>query len=123
MRPRNVELPIRFEPEFPSLQLSVFGATPAVKAFLNDDSRSPLHCVDFERRPGRQLYRPLDSSSCLGRLRALRRINANLGEIGQKMRRPPVDIVLAHLVAHVPHGGSLFLFGHLQRTMDGVGQL
>jgi len=31
-------------------------------AFLNDVSRSPQQRVDFERRPGRQLYHPLAGS-------------------------------------------------------------
>jgi len=58
-----------------------------------------------------------------GRLHALLQVNANLRQIGQQIRRPAVHIMLTHDVPHPLHPPRLLLFGHLQRAMDGLGEL
>jgi len=92
-------------------------------SFLYDDSRSPLQRVDFERRPGRQLY-------ALGRFMMFwapprAPVESMRISVRSDKRCAPTGryFVLAPPRTHAPHGGSLFLFGHLQRMMDGVGEL
>ncbi len=54
---------------------------------------------------------------------ALRRVDANFRQVGKQISRPAVNIVFAHVHTHVVHARRLLLFGHIQRAVNGLGQL
>ena len=57
------------------------------------------------------------------RLDPIGSVDANLGEIGKKIGRPAIDVVFPDVVPHAPHALGLFLLGHLEGAMDGLGNL
>src|SRR5579864_6168698 len=53
------------------------------------------------------------------RLRPVGSVDADVGEVGEQIGGPAVDVVFADGGAHVAHAGDLFIGGHGDGALDG----
>src|SRR6267154_249079 len=86
-------------------------------------SSLPEYSAELISRRTAKTALELSRSRCLWSLHALRQVHANLREIGEKIRRPAVYVVLSHSMPHPLHPARLLLLRHLQRPMDGFREL